>query len=386
MAYSQAEQESHTVKSTPPVTGKEKVGDVAKTESTRILGGKFDVYWQWEKDGWKEISDSEYNKITSNGSTSAYSPLGTPSTTSGKSVRYPRNVADNKTDYVLFQFYDYVPPYKEKSPTLNSEGTQLSAYNWSATDSDQYKETTAKSIILYMPEDLSTGYKASWMGKNLSSTGAGMLQTAGQTNAWDSFTSSLDKVGEDWDKLGPISGAKALQKAISKVSGESLELNDIFGATRGVILNPNSELLFQGFDMRNFSLNYKLVPRNDDEAKDIKEIIKIFKTAMLPKSQPAIGTFPLFEGLSFNPLGGGGTGLKAGFIGIPNLCRVSFMRGGGLNPDVTQYKMCAITQVDINYTPDGTYATYSSGAMVAIGLSLSFQETKLVYSEEAWAY
>ena len=62
------------------------------------------------------------------------------------------------------------------------------------------------------------------------------------------------------------------------------------------------------------------------------------------------------------------------------------MRGGGLNPDVTQYKMCAITQVDINYTPDGTYATYSSGAMVAIGLSLSFQETKLVYSEEAWAY
>jgi len=48
--------------------------------------------------------------------------------------------------------------------------------------------------------------------------------------------------------------------------------------------------------------------------------------------------------------------------------------------------MCAITNVEVNYTPDGTYATYGDGTMVAYGLSLSFQETKLVFAEEVDRY
>jgi hypothetical protein len=34
--------------------------------------------------------------------------------------------------------------------------------------------------------------------------------------------------------------------------------------------------------MRNFSLNYKLVPRSPDEATNIENIIKTFKMGMLP--------------------------------------------------------------------------------------------------------
>jgi hypothetical protein len=48
--------------------------------------------------------------------------------------------------------------------------------------------------------------------------------------------------------------------------------------------------------------------------------------------------------------------------------------------------MCAITQVDINYTPDGTYATYEDGSMVAIELSVAFQESKLIFSSEVEQY
>ena len=63
------------------------------------------------------------------------------------------------------------------------------------------------------------------------------------------------------------------------------------------------------------------------------------------------------------------------------------MKGGGLNEFVPQYKMCAITEVDVNYTPDGTYATYGgskgqAGAPVATELSLQFLETKLIYASE----
>ena len=44
--------------------------------------------------------------------------------------------------------------------------------------------------------------------------------------------------------------------------------------------------------------------------------------------------------------------------------------------------MCAITNVEINYTPDGAYSINEGGGMVAYQLALSFQETKLVFREE----
>ena len=75
-------------------------------------------------------------------------------------------------------------------------------------------------------------------------------------------------------------------------------------------------------------------------------------------------------------------GIKLGFIGVPKLVKVSFMKGGGENDRLPRYKMCAITSVDVNYTPDGTYATYLDGQPVAVGLSLNFQETKICFAEE----
>ena len=58
------------------------------------------------------------------------------------------------------------------------------------------------------------------------------------------------------------------------------------------------------------------------------------------------------------------------------------MKGSGENTRLPRFKMCALTSSDINYTPDGTYATYLDGQPVAVGLQLSFQETKIVFSEE----
>ena len=46
--------------------------------------------------------------------------------------------------------------------------------------------------------------------------------------------------------------------------------------------------------------------------------------------------------------------------------------------------MCAVTQVDVNYTPDGVYATYNDEKRqpVAMTLALNFQETKICFAEE----
>ena len=74
------------------------------------------------------------------------------------------------------------------------------------------------------------------------------------------------------------------------------------------------------------------------------------------------------------------------FIQIPNLCLFKYMTGPDINPYLTQYKACAITNVDVNFTPDGSYSTLIGGYPSAVELSLSFVETKLIYQSEISTY
>ena len=64
------------------------------------------------------------------------------------------------------------------------------------------------------------------------------------------------------------------------------------------------------------------------------------------------------------------------------MCNIQFMKGTKVHEHLPQYKICAITEVSVNYTPDGTYNTFTDGRPVAVELTLQFSETKLVYSNE----
>ena len=222
---------------------------------------------------------------------------------------------------------------------------------------------------MYMPEDISTGFKANWGGKAISTFGTGLLKSVG-ADGLDKLDNLAKTTSDGIEAFLPIAGATAIRKVVQKITADTLSNDDIFGGISGAILNPNTELLFSGHDMRNFQLNFKLVPRNENEAITINSIIKTFKKCTLPSRDPG----KVFSAES--------QGINSSFIGVPNVIRVSFMQGPGVHPVLPVYKMCAITQVDVNYTPDGAYATYDKGQPVAISLSINFQETKLVFEEE----
>ena len=400
-------------KEKPTNTGKE--GDTKQTTGKGPTGKEVPVYWKWDGKDWTEVSEREYKNLNDN---TNYTPRNQePEAKSVSSaVRYPRDMSIGEdSDYVIFEFYEYQPPYNGTDANIKStaaenianiaqwaggigiglaveagktfaratgiykpesfSGRALALYNQSNDDSNFYKETSRPAVIMYMPQDLSTGYRAQWSGKKFSNIGADLLKAAGAENPLQGIVNAADAAVGGINQLIPMKTNEAIQKTIGKITGDSLSADDIFGATRGVILNPNVELLFSGHDLRNFQLTYKLVPRNADEAADIKKIINTFRAAMLPN-------FADGDELTFSAP----KQTAQNFIKVPNVCKLSFMRGGGLNPDVPQYKMCAMTQVDINYTPDGTYATYSDGTMVAYELQLSFQETKLIFSEEVEKY
>jgi len=234
-------------------------------------------------------------------------------TITNTTLRYPHDSPINADgDYVSFEFFEYNPPFKNDGSTAEFGLESLNKYN--ASVDSQYSKTTLDSILLYMPEDISTGFKANWTGKNFSNTGAGIMRTAGATNMMEGLKQFGETLNEGVERVASIAGAQLISAAIGKITGESVSLDDVFSSTRGVILNPNTELLFTGLDLRNFTLNYKLVPRSKKEADNIEKIIKIFKKAMLPYANSGAEALKV----SFD-----NEGYQAGFIKVPDLVQVT---------------------------------------------------------------
>lgn len=325
-------------------------------------------------------------------------PTPSTSTTSDGVLRYPESAVGGgaiteDSDYVLFEFYEYAPPFRKQNvetepPTFtgpdrrnpqqkrkgirgNSGVPTLPGSYYDYNQAQDYKPAGVKykPIIMYMPEDISTGFKSNWGGKAFSNIATNALKAAG-AEGLEKLKGLAKGVTDASESFLPIAGAAVIRKGIQKITGDVLSNDDVFGSISGAILNPNTELLYSATDMRNFQLNFKLVPRNEPEAVIVNEIIKIFKMCTLPSRDPG----EVFAAKN--------EGINSSFIGVPKLVRVNFMQGGGVHPVLPVYKMCAITQVDANYTPDGAYATYGDGQPVAISLSINFQETKLVFSEE----
>jgi len=360
----------------PTKEGKE--GETTTTEANKLDGSKTKQYWVHRGGKWNIVPLKEYIQLNPNAVN--YKPLpdlGFKGANAAANNRYPDDIAVGAgADYVMFEFYRYQPPFQGINKGATRQGSSaLQVYNQSAQDAKLYEQTEGMPVILYMPEDISTGYKANWTGKAFSNIGRDALTTAGSNDLNEMIQNAATTIDDSISQAIPNAMNKLIRGTISKITGESLSQNDVFAATRGVILNPNVELLFNGTDLRNFSLNYKLVPRNNTEAEKIKNIINAFRRNMLP-------SFARSGDITFS----GARNVANNFIRTPNVCKVTFMRGGVRNPDVPQYKMCAITNVEINYTPDGTYATYGDGTMAAYGLALSFQETKLIFAEEVEKY
>ena len=79
------------------------------------------------------------------------------------------------------------------------------------------------------------------------------------------------------------------------------------------------------------------------------------------------------------------------WIHVPKLCKFTFMTGSNANKHLIQYKPCAISGVEVNYTPDGTWSSHTNpnqdkvmpgSPPTAVELRLNFMETKLIFADE----
>ena len=216
-----------------------------------------------------------------------------------------------------------------------------------------------------MPEDLGSEMKGQWGAAGWGLAAQSLLKTVGtKDNLAEAVTTSLAGLNSAL-KIGVYEGVTT---AVNGITGGEADINQVMGGISGTIINPNVEMMYQAPDLRTFTLNFKMVPRNAKEAVEIRKICTTFRRAMLPSFGGQA-----WAGMAKN---------VGGLLTIPKIVQPTFMSGSSPNEYIPQYKPCVISGVTINYTPDGAWAAYKGGSPVATNLSIDFKETKLIFEQE----
>jgi hypothetical protein len=127
------------------------------------------------------------------------------------------------------------------------------------------------------------------------------------------------------------------------------------GQAAGFALNPETLVLFKGIDLRTFSYTFFFSPKNEREAKSIRDIIKAFRFHAAPEINKDFGLFYI----------------------APSTFDIDFMHRGRRNTNIHQVKTCVLTHYDVDYAPFG-WSTHKDGMPIQTKLNLVFKEVEML--------
>jgi len=318
----------------------------------------------------------------------------------GGVLRYPMELMTQETDYLQIDIQKYVPLGNYLSrPGANTRyvtGNNFSnrAGRRTATNLTTKPLINDGTILLPIPSDLkdvnSVKYDTSTLN-GLQAVGAAAVEggSAALSDLVGSFIPGGDKTDAQrqadrkaateelgnvaktafGDVIGGVGSDVAATNFLRKrfasqivgMFGGNVTASQLLARGNGEIINPNMELLFGGPTLRNFRFQFKMTPRNEKEAEQIKLIIRAFKRNMSPMAQ------------------GGTLGSGSFFLKTPNVFNLRYRTGNKNHPFLNRFKQCFLSDMSVSYTGEGIYSTYEDGTPVSMILDLSFKETQPIY-------
>lgn len=302
----------------------------------------------------------------------------------GKSIKYPANAvyksgAGPSQDYMKFDMFKYTAPQsgylggyfnkKFDNAKVGEEG-QPGTASFSQTITGGLQRTSSGlggvggrsymgTVKMPIPNQLETSNGVSWgEGRANAFEAAAFMGTfggirntlSGDKNVSDLLKGTFDtgtdvinkfKDGEAGDANTIISAAAA-KAALSKVN-INVDPNQFVTRSTGKAINPNLELLFAGPKLRSFQFSFNFAPQNPEDAKRARQIMRFFKQGMLPSRGTDSDLFLL----------------------SPNVFRLAFMNNGQRIKSLNSFKICALTNCAINFTPDGMYQAYDDPSAIS---------------------
>jgi hypothetical protein len=273
-------------------------------------------------------------------------------------LRYPNEAILDSTDYLQIQILKY-----EKLGTGSILRTKQ-AYTSGKGEYKNFKDT----VFLPIPSNIQDGNSVSYSDDTLDGLTAQVYNTISSKAKAENLGVG-EKVAETLKgTVDTLTGADALKifstslatQAANIPFGGNMSVSQVLAREEGQILNPNMELLFNGVNLRSFKFSFKMTPRDDTEAKNIAEIIRRFKSAMAPKL--------------------GEKGRSSVYLETPDIFQLTYKKGPDTHPFLNLFKQCFLTDMSVNYTGEGVYATYSDGSPISYTLDLGFKEIEPIYS------
>lgn len=324
-------------------------------------------------------------------------------------LRYPDSIIDDTTDYLMFNIVKYEPTglgkragpaggftygkpivgntanrikfttiggqsydleYNEENLRRASEIQGLNKFTpgggYRPSKGDRYNKkpkSAQGSIILPIPSNIQDGNSVTYGGSGLdffTAQALGIVKGA-QYNAAtkDIGTQLVDALKSTTGVLANTEVQtrflEGLQVQAANLFGGNLTISQLIARETGQVLDPNLELFFEGVNLRSFKFSFKMTPRNKNEAANVKRIIRTFKQNMAPQ-------------------------VNSTYLDTPNIFELTYMKGKKAHPFLHRFKQCALTDMSVNYTGDGTYSTYGDGTPVSMIMDLSFKELEPIYA------
>ena len=227
-----------------------------------------------------------------------------------------------------------VPPGEEKAPTFSRPQKRLKA-----------------AIALYIPNQLNVRYSVGWgeedtFGFQALAKGAGEVGRALSGDA-------------DIKRSGGLVGEVLTSLAIN---------NAPFGQAQaigaGIAANPKKEQAFKSVDFRTFTFDYQFAPRSSEEAKNVLNIVRAFKYHMHPEFKSEDKFLYIY----------------------PSEFDIVYYKGVNENLAIHRHTSCVLTEMNVNYTPNGVFTTFPDGTPTQIQMSLTFRELMLLSKETIEKY
>jgi len=273
-------------------------------------------------------------------------------------------------DYVMFQ---------RKRINYDDGSTTYYGLNLPNNKVSMYKDPD--KVYIAMPQNIQTAYQPTYRTVDLGVAGMAMargmvdmrsenlaatLQEAAAAALPELTTGALAQLAQGAAQLGGLAG--------------NVDANTLLQLTKGKVFNPYTEQMFSNMQFRTHNFTFKMFARNEDESREINNIIKYLKQGSLP-----------IYGRGDGP----GSGSAARFFEVPDKFDIKFVRmdpRGKLTSSSEDLHFKIHTSVcsgiDVNYTPDGQYNAVKNSSLgtdgdkplqvPAVTVNCRFTETQFV--------
>ena len=270
-------------------------------------------------------------------------------------LKYPLDMSSQQ-DHIEFKMMEY-SPRGLTGATDQGGGTQISGF------AERRNATTAASkgvVVLPIVGGVSDLNTTGWGSGDMSpidAAAASVFLTGLKNGIGEAIGNAEQQVKTATSDPGAAGQVKTAIASI--LTDAAINKPGTLAKTTGAIINPNTELLFNGVTLRPFTFTFKMSARSKPEAEVIKKIIFFFKKGMSAKRTK--------QGL---------------FLKSPNTFLITYKHGANDHDAMNKIKECALLSCTVNYVPDGQYAAHSDGNLTSYEMQLQFTELEPVFFDD----